>query len=358
MEKDSEIENKEKYKIEEDVPFAYPENGASNDKNVFSFNKYENGNKQRPYLNMENMQKQKQDKNVFEKKANIISGFTEKHTEEQIQNILQSKLAYNHKCLNQNMPMLTLKQYLFIHFAETFAMNNLISENITLLTQALKKYKESSAIVKLGYSIFHNYCDENFFLVFEGLRTTMKEFYKGYIEELFAHESFDLKRKVLKKKLNGSSKLTQKEVKFIISEMITSQKQLILEKTKSVETYKKLEHLLLSHFVGIFLFICKKKYFLIKENHCTYLENIRIMFESLDKQGKGVISTQKLSELIDMIEKNASLGIKEKNLIEFGDPTFFGHMTFNYYVQALSQCTIKFNGKQLSILKYVNEKSD
>jgi Ca2+-binding EF-hand superfamily protein len=82
------------------------------------------------------------------------------------------------------------------------------------------------------------------------------------------------------------------------------------------------------------------------------------MFEALDKPGKGVISTQKLTELIDMIHKDNELGVKEKDLIEFADPTFYGHITFNYYVQALSQCCVEFNGNHVSILKYVNEISD
>jgi Ca2+-binding EF-hand superfamily protein len=82
------------------------------------------------------------------------------------------------------------------------------------------------------------------------------------------------------------------------------------------------------------------------------------MFQSLDSDNKGVISTQKMTELIEMIEKNSSLGIREKDLIEFGDPTFYGHITFNYYVQALSQCLVKVNGKMVSILKFVNDISD
>ena len=88
------------------------------------------------------------------------------------------------------------------------------------------------------------------------------------------------------------------------------------------------------------------------------MANVREMFQSLDKSNKGVISTQKLTELIEMIEKNSSLGIKEKSLIEFGDPTFYGHITFNYYIQALSQCLVEVNNKRMSILKFVNEISD
>ena len=82
------------------------------------------------------------------------------------------------------------------------------------------------------------------------------------------------------------------------------------------------------------------------------------MFQSLDADNKGVVSTQKMTELIGMIDQKASLGIREKDLIEFGDPTFYGHITFNYYVQALSQCLIEVNGKMISILKYVNDISD
>lgn len=88
------------------------------------------------------------------------------------------------------------------------------------------------------------------------------------------------------------------------------------------------------------------------------MENIRIMFQSLDKGNKGVISTKKLTELISMIEKDVPLGIREKDLIEFGDPTFYGHITFNFYVQALSQCVVAVNNRNMSILKFVNDIAD
>lgn len=82
------------------------------------------------------------------------------------------------------------------------------------------------------------------------------------------------------------------------------------------------------------------------------------MFQSLDTGNKGVISTQQLTELISMIERDATLGIREKDLIEFGDPTFYGHITFNFYVQALSQCIVTYNDRNMSILKFVNDIAD
>jgi hypothetical protein len=239
-----------KYEIDQDVPFTYNQDESRLEKNVFSFNKHGNDMRINPYLNMQNMQKQKQDKNVFQRVGEETKGYTLQHTRDLIRKVLQSKLAYNHKCLNQNMPMLTLKQYLFIFFAETYSMTNLISESIELLSKGLIEHKEESAMVKLGFFILNNYCDENFYLVFEGLTTTMKEFFKGYLDELFANENPDLKKKVLNKKLSGESKITPKEIKFLVSEMVTSQKQAILEKTENVDTYKKLEQILLRHFIG------------------------------------------------------------------------------------------------------------
>lgn len=236
-----------------DEPFVYSEiNGDKDDPNVFSFNKYENDLKQKPFLNMENMQKQKQDKQIFDQVAGQSSGFTLKHTSDLIKQILKAKLEYNQKCLKHNMPMLTTKQYLYIFFAESFSMRNLVSENIELLILALNKYKEQRAVILLGYFILENLCDENFFLVFEGLCITMKEFFRGYIKELFAAESQDLQNKVLKKKMNGSSKLSKKEVKFLVCEMVTKDRERILEMTSNVDTYRGLKKVLMTHFVGKF----------------------------------------------------------------------------------------------------------
>lgn len=217
---------------------------------MFSFNKYENDLKQKPFLNMENMQKLRQDKQIFEQVAGESSGFTLKHTADLVKKILKAKLAYNQKCLDHNMPMLTGKQYLYIFFAESYSMRNLISENIELLMMALSKYKDEKAEVLLGYYIFNNLCDENFFLVFQGLCTTMKEFFRGYIKELFAAESEGLRNKVLKKKMNGSSKLSKKEVKFLVSEMVSKDRSKMLELAAEVDTYRGLEKVLMTHFVG------------------------------------------------------------------------------------------------------------
>jgi hypothetical protein len=237
---------------ESDVPFTYTEfNETKDDPNVFSFNKYENDLKQKPFLNMQNMQKLKQDKKIFEQVAGQSVGFTLNHTISLTRKILDQKLFYNQKCLKHNMPMLTTKQYLYIFFAETFTVRSLISENISLLLSALEKFKDKNGMVLLGYYIIHNLCDENFFLVFNGLRSTMKEFFNGYIQELFASESPDLRSKVLKKKMNGSSKLSQKEIKFLVTEMVSKDRQQILKLVENVDTYKGLEHVLMSHFVGI-----------------------------------------------------------------------------------------------------------
>ena len=96
----------------------------------------------------------------------------------------------------------------------------------------------------------------------------------------------------------------------------------------------------------------------IEESHYEYLENARIMFQNLDVGNKGIVSTQKMTELISMIEKDNELGIREKDIIEFGDPTFYGHMTFNFYIQALSQCLVTFDDNKMSILKFINDIAD
>jgi hypothetical protein len=199
---------------------------------------------------MQNLQKMKQNKKIFEQVAGESVGFTKKHTISLITKILDQKLFYNQKCLKHNMPMLTTKQYLYIFFAETFTVRSLISENISLLLSALEKFKNDSGLALLGYYVVNNLCDENFYLVYNGLRSTMKEFFKGYIQELFASESLDLQNKVLKKKMNGTSKLSQKEIKFLVTEMVSKDRQQILNLVQNIDTYKGLEHILMSHFVG------------------------------------------------------------------------------------------------------------
>lgn len=89
-----------------------------------------------------------------------------------------------------------------------------------------------------------------------------------------------------------------------------------------------------------------------------YLSNAREIFERFDSNGNGTISTKLFVEIIDIIDPDKIFDIKEKDLIEFGDPTFFGHVTFNYFIQAISQCVIIFNEKEISILKYINKISD
>ena len=78
----------------------------------------------------------------------------------------------------------------------------------------------------------------------------------------------------------------------------------------------------------------------------------------MDGEGIGIISTQQLTDLIQRIDPENVLNIRDKDIIEFGDPTFYGNITFNYYTQALSQSVVLFDQDKMSILKYVNEISD
>lgn len=90
----------------------------------------------------------------------------------------------------------------------------------------------------------------------------------------------------------------------------------------------------------------------------TYLTNIREIFESFDTKGCGVVSTKKVSSFIDKLNSDKKMKIGTQDFIEFADPTFYGNVTFNFFVQAMSQTRMNYYGKRVSILKYVNEISD
>lgn len=95
------------------------------------------------------------------------------------------------------MPILTLDQYCFIFFAESFTHHNLISENIFHLKNALNKHRDQSALLKLAHSVLHNFCDENFFLVFRGLRSSMSGLFENvYFLFIMYIETFFIKLKV------------------------------------------------------------------------------------------------------------------------------------------------------------------
>lgn len=87
---------------DKDVPFNYSENDEMNkeDPNVFSFNKYEQDLKEKPYLNMENLQRTKQDKTKFKDvigDPQIEKEFTVGHTQKLAKKVLEAKLSYNQK---------------------------------------------------------------------------------------------------------------------------------------------------------------------------------------------------------------------------------------------------------------------
>ena len=88
-----------------DIPYEFSNKSDNSDNqndeaNVFSFNKHEQDLMQKPYLNMENMQKNKQDSKKFKQitqNGKVETEFTEEYAESLINKILNSKLQYNQK---------------------------------------------------------------------------------------------------------------------------------------------------------------------------------------------------------------------------------------------------------------------
>lgn len=154
------------------------------------------------------------------------------------------------------MPMLTPQQFLFIFFADTYSLNNLISENIALLNRAVNKYRLVSPHIRLAYEVMNNTCDENFFLVFMGIQSTTKQFYKNYLDEVYNVESDLVRKKMFNERIKGDKSLTQKEVNFLVKEMATqrSEKISMALAVYPVVFYKDLEYELLTHFIGKLLF--------------------------------------------------------------------------------------------------------
>lgn len=148
------------------------------------------------------------------------------------------------------MPILTLDQYCFIFFAESFRHHNLISENIFLLKEGLDKYRDSSPVLKLAHSVLQHLCDENFFLVFKGLKTSMAQLFQNE----FSKGDFEPKThlETLKAKLEGEKQLNQLEVDFLVREMGGKRKAELRERVNKMDGvfYASVEQLIMSFFIG------------------------------------------------------------------------------------------------------------
>lgn len=89
--------------FDRDIPYEYSETEGDNserNRNIFSFNKHEQDLQSKPFLNMENMQKLKQDKSKFQDK--YIKGksqkeITQEYTKELVIKIMNAKVKYNQK---------------------------------------------------------------------------------------------------------------------------------------------------------------------------------------------------------------------------------------------------------------------
>ena len=160
--------------------------------------------------------------------------------------------------------MLTPQQYLLIFFAETFSMKNLISENKGLLLRALKRFRSKNALIRLGDEIMENNIDENFFLVYKGIKIAISEFYRKYLNSVFPSESQSMRERILSEKMKGKQELNDNEIKFLLREMVSGRSRKILDKLEVYPSiyYKNLEHEMLLHFVGClydFIFLISRK---------------------------------------------------------------------------------------------------
>jgi hypothetical protein len=143
--------------------------------------------------------------------------------------------------------MLTFRQFLYIFFAETYTTQSLISENIAHFLKGVRLYHSKCQYSNLAHQILENRCDENFFLVFSGIQSTIKSMLKRYLSKKHPKNFSEL----LQSKIKGDKALNENETDYLVRNMIDSNSKGVKKalEVKSSVLFVEVEKVILNHFI-------------------------------------------------------------------------------------------------------------
>ena len=323
---------------------------------------------------------------------------------EVIKEIYDSKAKHDEKCQKFKNPLETMEQHLDTYFTTKFGLKSLVVEWIQTLLHGIKTYSSEDHDVLLFAKILHNDIDEDFRLVQEEVKTTLRQCLKLEVRKSAnkvynvgdTPKEYDLyyekgatynqmaksgslreskkftsnwhkgnfgtnsSTKNSNTKKHGSEKLqvfaSEAKVKKLYEENLTGAVDIeqcynILNSVIKKEDIGVIEDILMSEATGnpkqvqYTLFEKVVQDFFLSQ-HENFLAKTRQIFKSLDVDDDGLLSPNELANTIGYIDPMNELKLDRDEFISLCDPFATGFITFTKFIQVLSQIRVTVDQRQ------------
>ncbi|KAL9655035.1 hypothetical protein ABK040_008818 [Willaertia magna] len=274
-----------------------------------------------------------------------------KQLKEIIDEIYSSKVKFDQKCRESNLPRETMEQHLYTFLNQKYGLKPLIYDWATTITHALKKFAKEDNDVNTFGKILRNEIDEEFRLVQKQLKQTVAELLKAFLKGKFSRKLESEISGIIHQKLNGE--LNEEEWVDIIKYMynnedsiaviikvndVIRENQLISGKAKNssfdAEKGNKVPYRL---FVEVLLDFQL-------EAHEKFLSRYIKIFREIDSNRDGILTDQEFKQLVLRLEPSKSEEEIE-NWWHLIDPNNHKQITFTESVTYLSADLIKMMNK-------------
>ena len=189
--------------------YSLTNNSVNNNNNLSMYNNKENENKNEPSSN---------------KKIKIL---TLKMAKDIMNEIYNSKVAFDKKCYENGKPRETLEQHMYTYLNQKYGLKNLIIEWASSIINAIKLYSSEDCEINLFGKILRNEQEEDSRLILNKLQENISELLEYYLKSKNPLKSQQEIKKLLLQKKNGI--LTEEEWKGIIYYEYNEENAKILE---------------------------------------------------------------------------------------------------------------------------------
>ena len=193
----------------------------NNNSNYSLTNNSVNNNNLSIYNNRENENKNETSSN---KKTKVLSL---KMTKDIMNEIYNSKVAFDKKCYESGKPRETLEQHMYTYLNQKYGLKNLIIEWASSIINAIKLYSSEDCEINLFGKILRNEQEEDSRLILNKLQENISELLEYYLKSKNPLKSQNEIKKLLLQKKNGI--LTEEEWKGIIYYEYNEENAKILE---------------------------------------------------------------------------------------------------------------------------------
>ena len=325
-------------------------------------------------LNQENENKINKKNSIEFIKTKLISI---KNMKEIINEIYNSKIEYDKKCIENKIPNITMELHMFNFFSKKYGLKNLVNEWIINIDMAIKIYSNEDNDINLFGKILRNEIDENEITFLNKLKNSINEYLQLCLINKYPLKSKKELNKLYLNKLENylnedewkiilysiyskeEGKIIERRILKIIKELNNNRKKELLNDLKNsckknIVTRDEYDKINSNKFDLIipykeFLYIIMDYRICYKEK---YLKPFIYLFKKYDSDINGILNEEEFIKLCDSISFIKKLGhsyiIQLLNKI---DPYNFKRITFSNCIKIFSNEMIEDinNDQQVTI---------